>query len=187
MKEGVVYSGSFNPFHIGHFATVERLSQEFDIVLLVVSVQNPFKDNGANNFDERVANVKEVIQRKGLTNVIVEDIESTLEPPYYTINTLKKLENKYPDMILSYCVGGDCLIDFDKWKDWEDILTHFGLIVIPRKGYCHKHAYLRLRDLATEPEYWMVDALSNCDIPEVSSTEIREKLKLGEDVSALLP
>ena len=168
-------------------ALVERLAQEFDVVYLVVSVQNPFKDEGSNNFNERLENVKAIIERKGLTNVIVEDIESTLEPPYYTINTLNKLEEKYPDIILSYCVGGDCLIDFDKWKDWESILTHFGLTIIPRKGYNHKTSFLRLRDLAEEPEYWQVGALSDCDIPEVSSTEIRAKIANGEDVSELLP
>lgn len=187
MLEGVVYSGSFNPFHIGHMALVERLSQEFDVVYLVVSVQNPFKDNGTDNFNERLENVRSIIKRKGLTNVVVEDIEATMEPPYYTINTLNKLEAKYPDHILSYCVGGDCLIDFDKWKDWENILSHYGLIIIPRKGYCHKSAFLRLRDVGKEPEYWQVWALDNCDIPEVSSSEIREKLSRGEDVSDLLP
>lgn len=189
MKEGIVYSGSFNPFHIGHFATVEHLSKRFDLVLLVVSVQNPFKDKGMDNFNERIKNVREVIQRKGLKNVIVEDIEAQMQPPYYTINTLYKLEDKYPEIALSYCVGGDCLIDFDKWKDWEDILIDFGLVVIPRKGYNHSDAINRLKSLAPTIEWntlWYLIVL-NANIPEVSSTEIREKLSRGEDVSDLLP
>ena len=41
-----VYSGSFNPLHIGHQAIMERLTQEedFDWVYLVISPQNPIKD-----------------------------------------------------------------------------------------------------------------------------------------------
>ena len=41
-----VYSGSFDPLHIGHLAIMERLTQtrEFDWVYLVISPQNPFKE-----------------------------------------------------------------------------------------------------------------------------------------------
>ena len=41
-----VYSGSFDPLHIGHKAIMEYLTQtsDFDWVYLVISPQNPFKD-----------------------------------------------------------------------------------------------------------------------------------------------
>lgn len=43
-----VYSGSFNPLHIGHKAIMEYLvgKMNFDMVYLVVSPQSPFKDAG---------------------------------------------------------------------------------------------------------------------------------------------
>ena len=50
MTESIVYSGSFNPFHRGHMTMVEHLSTMFDKVYIVVSVQNQFKDQGADNF-----------------------------------------------------------------------------------------------------------------------------------------
>ena len=49
--ESVVYSGSFNPFHIGHLEVVKHLSKCFDKVYVVVSVQNPLKTTGADNFN----------------------------------------------------------------------------------------------------------------------------------------
>ena len=104
MTESIVYSGSFNPFHKGHMKMVEHLSTMFDKVYLVVSVQNPFKDQGADNFQERFENVKSVIEKSGLTNVIVEDIEKYLDPPYYTIQTLDMLSYKHPNEVLWYCV-----------------------------------------------------------------------------------
>ena len=99
--ESVVYSGSFNPFHIGHLEIVKHLSKRFDKVYLVVSVQNPLKTMGASNFNERLNNVRRVIKESGLTNVIVEDIETTIQAPYYTIKTLEALNrstqmNYYP-------------------------------------------------------------------------------------------
>lgn len=189
MTESIVYSGSFNPFHKGHMKMVEHLSTMFDKVYLVVSVQNPFKNQGADNFQERFENVKSVIEKSGLTNVIVEDIEKYLDPPYYTIQTLDMLSYKHPNEVLWYCVGGDCLIDFDKWKNWNEILTEYGLYVFPRKGYNHHDAIKRLNDIAdlSERMEWHLVVSQFDDIPEISSTEIREKIKNGEDVSHLLP
>ena len=42
-----VYSGSFNPLHIGHQAIMEYLTREkeYDWVYLVVSPKNPLKDS----------------------------------------------------------------------------------------------------------------------------------------------
>lgn len=184
--ESVVYSGSFNPFHIGHLEVVKHLSKRFDKVYLVVSVQNPFKSNGTDNFYERLENVKTIIDKSGLTNVIVEDIEATLQSPYYTIKTLEALDAKYPHELLSLCVGGDCMEDFTKWHRWEDILDVYGLVIIPRKGYGIKLSIEVLKKQADEPEYWHLCVL-DADIPEVSSSEIRNKIINGEDVSHLLP
>ena len=45
-----VYSGSFNPLHKGHEAIIRYLTAEggFDIVYLVVTPQNPFKEKHSN-------------------------------------------------------------------------------------------------------------------------------------------
>ncbi len=42
-----VYSGSFNPLHIGHLAIIKHLIEEadFDMVYLIVSPKNPLKDS----------------------------------------------------------------------------------------------------------------------------------------------
>lgn len=184
--ESVVYSGTFNPFHIGHLEIVKHLSKRFDKVYLVVSVQNPFKSNDTDNFYERLENVKSIIDKSGLTNVIVEDIETTLQSPYYTIKTLEALDTKYPHELLSLCVGGDCMEVFTKWHRWEDILNAYGLVIIPRKGYSIKLSIEILKNIGDEPEQWHLCVL-DADIPEVSSSEIRKKMENNEDVSSLIP
>ena len=42
-----VYSGSFNPLHIGHLAIMKHLTEDvgFDMVYLIVSPKNPLKDS----------------------------------------------------------------------------------------------------------------------------------------------
>lgn len=186
IKEAVVYSGSFNPFHIGHMAIVKELSEYFDEVYLVVSVQNPLKTEQASDFSTRLETVRKAVEKSGLTNVIVEDIEATLEPPFFTVNTLEALEAKYPDIIFWFCVGGDCLENMEQWYEWEKLFSHYGLVIIPREGYDHMMAVELLKDRAECPEYWHC-AVIKADIPQVSSTEIREKLARGESVAHLIP
>ena len=118
--------------------------------------------------------------------MVVEDIEKNITPPYYTLKTLDALTLKYPFDLLSLCVGGDCLESFDKWYKWETILNSYGLVVMPRKGYDVKPAITYLKKQSNEPEYWHLTVL-NVDIPEISSSEIREKIKKNEDVSPFLP
>ena len=59
-----VYSGSFNPLHIGHLAVIRHLVEEvgFDCVYLIVSPKNPLKDSisaasGQERFDAATAAV----------------------------------------------------------------------------------------------------------------------------------
>ena len=80
-----VYSGSFNPLHIGHQAILEYLTREagFDWVYLVVSPQSPFKDasnalTGRERYEAAVAAVK----RHPEIHVWVDDIELGMEPPH---------------------------------------------------------------------------------------------------------
>ena len=51
-----VYTGSFDPLHIGHLAILERLSasRDFDWVYLVISPQNPFWSIIIYSLDEDV-------------------------------------------------------------------------------------------------------------------------------------
>lgn len=184
--ESVVYSGSFNPFHIGHLEVVKNLSKLFDKVYVVVSVQNPFKTDGSDNFNDRLENVRKIIEKEELTNVFVEDVETFINPPYYTVKTLNALALKYPLELLSLCVGGDCIGQFHKWHEWETILNSYGLVVMPRKGYDVKPAIAELKKQGEEPEYWHLCVL-DADIPEVSSSEIKEKINNGQDVTHLLP
>ena len=94
-----VYSGSFNPLHKGHEAIIRYLTAEggFDIVYLVVTPQNPFKEKHSNptgrqRYEAAVAAVK----RHPDLKVRVLDIELNMPSPQYTINTLDALQAAEP-------------------------------------------------------------------------------------------
>lgn len=180
-----VYSGSFNPLHIGHLAILRRLVARFDGVYLVVSPQNPFKDASGNaTASGRLQAAREAVARHPELGgkVRVDDIELGMEPPHYTVRTLRALRTREPSNDFTLIIGADNLESFPHWREHDAILREFGIAVFPRKGYHRGH--LKARLMREDPSYRI--ELIDAPLVTVSSTEIREALAAGRDASGLL-
>lgn len=180
-----VYSGSFNPLHKGHEAIVRFLTREagFDIVYLVVTPQNPFKEKhshptGRERFEAAVA----AVARHPDLKVEVLDIELDMPAPQYTVRTLDALKAKQPQNDFTLIIGADNLERFGGWRFHERILLEYGVAVFPRKGYHRGHAKARL--LKENPAYRI--ELLKAPLVNISSTEIREGFSAGKDMSGWL-
>ena len=177
MKIGI-FGGSFNPVHVGHAILANYISQYTDIdeVWFMVSPQNPLKDSSNYIADEdRLKMVKMVCDK--CPNVKVSDFEFSLPLPSYTINTLEQLARQYPNNSFKLIIGSDNLAIFEKWKDSEKIINHFGLIVYPRKGYDIKYIGNKSN----------IEILHDAPEVEVSSTFIREGINSGQNMSFFMP
>lgn len=180
-----VYSGSFDPLHIGHQAIMEHLTgeREFDWVYLVVSPQNPFKDPAkAESAMRRYRAAVDAVRRHPGLRVWVDDIELGMEPPQYTIRTLRALKKREPENVFTLVIGADNLAVFRGWRDYAAILLEFGVIVFPREGFNVRAIAEDL--LAENPQYSI--RIADFEEVDVSSTRIREALAGGGDVSSLL-
>ena len=123
-----VYSGSFDPLHIGHQAIMEYLTREksFDWVYLVISPQNPFKDpSKAQNAEQRYRAAIEAVRRHPELHVWVDNIELSMDPPHYTIRTLDALRRREPENEFTLVVGADNLDSLLRWRDAPRILTEY--------------------------------------------------------------
>ena len=186
-----VYSGSFNPLHIGHLAIMKYMVEEafYDMVYLIVSPKNPLKDgissdSGTDRYKAAVEAVKRhFCDTEGQTGkVLVDDIELTMPEPHYTIRTLKALKQREPANKFTFIMGADSLADIRRWKDYQSLLSEFGTAVFPRKG----HDLKKIRqDLLEENPAYLIDIL-DAEMVDMSSTQIREHLSKGEDISAML-
>lgn len=180
-----VYSGSFNPLHIGHLAIMEYLSSgdEFDGVYLIVSPKNPLKDSiSADSGESRYKAAVEAVGRHPDLRVKVDDIELKMEPPHYTIRTLDTLRQREPDNEFTLVIGADNLQDIHRWKDFDRILSEYGVAVYPRKGYDLDEIR---RSLLEENEAYRIDVI-DAPIVDISSTEIRKGLQAGKNMSGFL-
>lgn len=180
-----VYSGSFNPLHIGHLAIMEYLShsRSCDWVYLVVSPKNPLKDSiSADSGDERYLAAVEAVRRHPRLHVWVEDIELHMEPPQYTIRTLEALKTREPGNDFRLVMGADNLQGIRRWREFRRILTEYGVIVYPRKGYDLEEIKAGLLEECKDYKIELMDA----PMVDISSTEIREGLASGRDMSEWL-
>ncbi len=179
-----VYSGSFNPLHIGHKAIIEYLTgkMDFDEVYLIVSPQNPLK-GPCDDPDgiKRTEAAKKAVSAYGL-KAKVDDIEIGMPAPQYTINTLDALKRREPDNEFTLVIGADNLARMHMWKDYRRILSEYGVLVYPRKGYDMKRICDGL--MAESGKYRIT--LADAPTVDVSSTEIRKGLASGENMSDVM-
>ena len=180
-----VYSGSFNPLHKGHEAIIRFLTREagFDLVYLVVTPQNPFKDaHSLPAGQDRYDAAQSALARHPDLKVVAQDIELKMTPPQYTIRTLDALRAREPENDFTLVIGADNLANFAGWRFHERILLEYGVAVFPRKGYHRGHARARL--LKENPDYRI--CLLKAPLVTISSTEIREGISAGRDMSRWL-
>lgn len=177
MKVGI-YSGSFNPVHVGHIALADYIiGQEIvDEIWLIRSPQNPLKaSNMLLSDDHRAAMLSLAVEHHpGLRICTIED---NLPKPNYTINTLNALLWQYPGNEFYLIIGADNWEIFDKWREWDKIINEFHLIVYPRPGYNYPEV-----DIEKYPNVQVVDAPQF----DISSTEIREKYMHGESIENMV-
>lgn len=182
-----VYSGSFNPLHIGHLAIIRYMIEEagFDMVYLIVSPKNPLKDgicsaSGPERYHAAVEAVRKHPELYG--NVKVDDIELKMPEPHYSIRTLEALREREPSDRFTIIMGADNLADIRRWRDYTRILKEFGTAVYPRKGF--DLAEIKQDLLKEDPAYKI--QIMDAPTVDISSTYIREALSRGEDISDLL-
>ena len=112
-----------------------------------------------------------------LENVETSAFEFTMPKPSYTIDTLNALQAKFPDDEFYLVTGADNWVIFDRWRNSEEILAKYHLLVYPRLGY-DVVIPEELRDRVT-----LVDA----PIIELSSTAVRERLAQGLSARYYVP
>ncbi|MEG0796200.1 MAG: nicotinate (nicotinamide) nucleotide adenylyltransferase [Odoribacter sp.] len=171
-----LFFGSFNPIHNGHLKIAQYLLYKgyCNRVWFVVSPRNPLKrDSTLLEETKRLEIVKAAIA--GDVRIEACDIEFTMPRPSYTLDTLRLLEKKYPNTTFALIIGEDNLRDFHLWRDASVIADNYRILVYPRKGM--KTSNLMWKNL------FLVDA----PMADISSTEIRQKIRNNEDISAMVP
>lgn len=114
--------------------------------------------------------------------VKVDDIELNMPEPHYTIRTLDALKEREPGNRFTLVMGADNLADIRRWRDYTRILKEFGVAVFPRED--HDLTEIK-QDLLKEDPAYKIQIL-DAEMVDISSTQIREAISRGEDISLCL-
>jgi nicotinate-nucleotide adenylyltransferase len=98
---------------------------------------------------------------QGDDRIFVDDIESRLPRPSFTLQTLEALRSKHPGATLRLMIGADVLLDAHKWHRFDEVCRLAPPLVLGRAGVTGQ---------AAPPAV----------LPEVSSSEIRALIKRGD-------
>ena len=150
IKTGL-FGGSFNPIHTGHLALANYLCEYGGLKMVEAAVA-------------------------GYPRFRASDFEFQLPRPSYTIHTLDKLAECYPDREFHLIIGADNWQAFDRWRSPEEIIRRHHILVYPRQGY-------PLEDTASLPPHVRV---VQTPLIEISSTFIRKGIREGKDLRYFL-
>lgn len=176
LKTGI-YSGSFNPIHIGHLALANWLCEfgGMDEIWFLVTPHNPLKKRDELMDDNlRYQMVKTAVG--DYSKFKASDFEFNLPKPTYTITTLRSLQQAYPDRDIHLIIGADNWASIEQWKDYQALLSEFPILIYPRKGF----------DIRI-PEHYSHIRQVDAPLIEISSTFIRQALNTGKDVRFFIP
>ena len=152
---------------------------DLEEIWLVVSPHNPLKNKSTLALDyDRLRMVELAIEDYPCFRLC--DIEFHLPQPGYTVDTLLKLTEAYPNREFCLIIGSDNLDTFEKWKNYEFLLRHFPIYVYPRPGFDPQTAE-RFSSYAKQ-----LQIVENAPLMEISASYIRQGIRLKKNVRPLL-
>lgn len=178
-----IFGGAFNPVHNGHINIAKGCLRELELdkIIFIPTANPPHKTaEFLAPESDRINMLKYAIGDN--EKFEISDIEFKRDGKSYTYDTLCRLQKIYNNCDFYLIIGADQLFDFHKWYRYKDILSAVTLVSAGRENEKEKEKMLKyaknLDGLDMNKFY-----LLKTPVLKVSSSEIREKAKNGEDIS----
>ncbi len=183
-----IFGGSFDPVHKGHVSLVSELKKalELDEIIVMPTGISPFK----KDMERRPASGADRLEMCRLAFAdmpfaTVSDYEVSRIGVSYTFDTVRHFRSLYPNDKLFWLVGGDMLKSFDRWKNWQEILSMCTLAAMSRQKCGSDRNELEKK--AAELRKYGEVLFAETKPLEISSTEIRKKIIKNSDISCYVP
>ena len=178
MKVGV-FGGSFNPPHKMHLNIgLELVNKQYVDKVIYVPTGSKYKYKNNLIPDKNRLEMLNILTDK-YEQLSVDDYELKDEV-VYTCETLAYFKELYPDDEIYFICGADNLSYIDKWKNGEEILNNYKIIAMKRKGEDIEEL---LKKFVVYKNNIIV---ANVEQQDISSTDIRERLKENKEVLDVL-
>ena len=170
MKIGL-FGGAFNPFHNGHLevAYAALKGEKLDKIIFIPTGSAPHKKETDVSREDRYNILLQLTETE--KRFCVSDYEIKRVGINYSANTVEYFKSVYPDDELFFIIGDDSYNQLDTWFEPHRILKVCTLLVFPREG---AEVLPPAREIPMEK------------VP-ISSSEVRNMIKIGKDCRNLLP
>jgi nicotinate-nucleotide adenylyltransferase len=176
-----IMGGAFDPVHRGHLSLAEDAYTElsFNEVWFVPTAESPLKGHAASlNNQGRIELLEAALEPYPYFKINISEIECG--GVSYTIDSARRFRAIYPDIDFSWIIGGDQLMQLDKWKNIEELVQLVSFVLISRPGYG-----IDSSQIPAIPDLRFLEVRSRW--LDIASSEIRKRLAAGKPVNDLLP
>lgn len=176
-----IFGGAFNPIHNGHLALAKHYkdSLSLDRLIYIPTANPPHKPSGNLIDGEHRINMLKLC----VGDDEVCDIEFRRDGKSYTYLTLQELRQVYPNDKLYLIIGADQFFYFENWYKYEEILSLATVVTAAREG----NQYSQMLEFKAQHPSLKDVVVSEFEVIDVSSSQIRNAVSQGEDISQYVP
>lgn len=184
LKYGIM-GGTFNPIHYAHLFIADEVRDLFNLdkIIFMPTGTPPHKNNLNIDAFHRYSMTKLAVANNN--KFTVTDIEVLNQDISYTVDTMQKLKSHHPDIDFYFITGTDAILELPTWKDPKTLLSLCKFISVNRPNYADDSLELKIKEITDNfgGEIFLVNG------PELnlSSTQIRERVKDGKTIKYLVP
>ena len=181
-----ILGGTFDPIHVGHLMTAEAVRDEYNLdkVIFIPAAVPPHKRQQEVTMAKH-RYVMTVLATCSNPNFEVSDIELKRPGPSYSIDTVHAFLEEYgEDTDFFFIIGADVIPDMGTWNRIEKLLEICEFVAAQRPGCKPDSEELRARFGELVAKH--IHTLETPEF-EVSSTDIRERLRKGHSIRYIVP
>ena len=186
-----IFGGAFDPVHKGHTQSLKFINdlKIVDEVYVIPNFASQHDKDIQSSGSHRLKMLEMAFNE--FENIKINEFELNNKKKSYSYETLNSFKQLFPDRHFSLIIGLDSLHSFTTWKNWEEILSLCSLLVLGRTINKNKKLDKALESRITLDiddffsEHGKIFRLGN-DFINVSSSEIRKKIKNDESLEGLL-
>lgn len=182
-----IMGGTFDPVHNGHLMLAQYAYRQFGLD------QVWFLPNGCPPHKSQDTIESETYHRAQMVRLAIKDVpyfqmssyELEQDRTSYSYETMEYFHQRYPEDSFAFIIGADSLFAIESWKCPEKLLAVCDILAAYRDDKGTPEMMSQIEYL--ENKYHAKIQLLETPVMDVSSHEIRKKIKDGENVTGLIP
>lgn len=178
-----ILGGTFDPVHRGHVELALCASKQLNLqkILFCPNATPPHKKGMIiTPISDRLDMLSLALQN--FSEFAIEDCETSIHATGYTIDTIRILKNKYPNVELLFLLGSDNLVEFASWKKGEELIKEIKFILVNRASFDVKRLLKEDLGLSFEIVSRLIENEINYTPVDISSSKLREMICSRENV-----